>query len=179
MAHILRDILRDTLKAFLCARCYFNLKTKLMKPLPYKYYKEYCGELAKAYLDAKMLPQRQQKRIDDVLASGLDYEVMQGGNGNSWQIHISKLYEFLKQAKSVDTDKIKEVYLNFKNNHTGIKGWVGDLKAAKIEAELKKLKSPEYFDSKYDFYSQLCNRYILNNKQSEQLMKHFLKLEIL
>jgi hypothetical protein len=50
-----------------------------MKPLPYKYYKEYCGELAKAYLDAKYRPKMQQDRIDAVLASGLDYEVMQGG----------------------------------------------------------------------------------------------------
>ena len=150
-----------------------------MKPLPYKYYKEYCGELARGYWDAKMMPQRQQKRIDAVLESGLDYEIMQGGNSHSWQIPLSKLYGFLEDAKAVDVDKMKEVYLNFKNNHIGIKGWVGDLRAAKIEAELKKLKYPNYFDREYIFYSQLCNRYMLTNKQSEQLMAHFLKLEIL
>ena len=81
-----------------------------------------------------MRPQRQQKRIDDVLESGLDYEIMQGGNGYSWQIPLSKLYGFLEDAKAVDVDKMKEVYLSFKNNHIGIKGWVGDLRAAKIEA---------------------------------------------
>ncbi len=150
-----------------------------MKPLPYKYYKEYCGELARAYYEAKMRPQRQQKRIDDVLESGLDYEIMQGGNGHSWQISLPKLYGFLEDAKAVDVDKMKEAYLNFKNNHIGIKGWVGDLRAAKIEAELKKLKYPNYFDGQYNFYSQLCNRHMLTNKQSEQLMAHFLKLEIL
>lgn len=151
-----------------------------MKPLPYKYYKEYCGELARAYLDAKMMPQRQQKRIGTVLESGLDYEVMQGGNGHSWQIPLSKLYEFLEMAKAVDIDKIKETYDNFKNNHIGVKGWVGDLRAAKIEAELKKLKYPTFTDARnYDFFGSLCERYLLNNKQSEQLMAHFLKLEIL
>ena len=150
-----------------------------MKPLPYKYYKEYCGELARAYWDAKMMPQRQQKRIDAVLESGLDYEIMQGGNGYSWQIPLSKLYGFLEDAKAVDVDKMKEVYLNFKNNHIGIKGWVGDLRAAKIEAELKKLKYPNYFDEQYTLYGKLCERYMLDNKQSEKLMAHFLKIELL
>ena len=125
------------------------------------------------------MPQRQQKRIDTILESGLDYEVMQGGNGHSWQIPLSKLYEFLEEAKSVDVDKIKETYDNFKNNHTGLKGWIGDLRAAKIEAELKKLKYPNYFDEQYTLYGKLCERYMLDNKQSEKLMAHFLKLEIL
>lgn len=150
-----------------------------MKPLPYKYYKECCGELARAYWDAKYAPQRQQKRIDAVLASGLDYEVMQHSNGNSCQIPLSKLYEFLKDVKAIDADKMKEVYLEFKDNHIGIKGWVGDLRASKIEAELKKLKHPNYFDTDYNFYGSLCKRYMLNDKQSEKLMAHFLKLEIL
>ena len=150
-----------------------------MKPLPYKYYKEYCGELGRAYWDAKYAPQRQQKRIDDVLASGLDYEVMQGGNGHSWQIPLSELYKFLEDAKAVDADKMKEVYLEFKDNHIGIKDWVGDLRASKIEAELKKLKYPNYFDTDYNFYGSLCKRYMLNDKQSEQLMSYFIKLEML
>ena len=150
-----------------------------MKPLPYKYYKEYCGELARAYFDAKMMPQRQQARIDACLESGLDYEVMQGGNSHSWKIPLSKLYGFLEEAKAVDVGKIKEVYLNFKNNHIGIKGWVGDLRAAKIEAELKKLKYPNYFDEKYNFYGKLCKRYKLDNKQADNLMGYFVKLEIL
>ena len=150
-----------------------------MKPLPYKYYKEYCGELARAYFDAKMMPERQQKRIDDVIASGLDYEIMQGGLGHTWKISLSQLIGFLEDAKAVDIDKMREVYLNFKNNHIGIKGLVGDLRAAKIEAELKKLKYPDYFDSNYNFYSKLCERYNLDNKQAENLMGHFIKLEIL
>lgn len=150
-----------------------------MKPLPYKYYKEYCGELARAYLNAKYAVQRQQQRIDDVLASGLDYEVMKGGNGHSWQIPLSKLIGFLEDAKAVDVDKIKEVYTTFVTTHTGVKDWVGDLRAAKIEAELKKLKYPKYCDLKYNFYSQLCNRYMLTNKQSEELMAHFFKIELL
>lgn len=150
-----------------------------MKPLPQKYYKEVCQELGRAYFDAKMMPQRQQKRIDDVLASGLDYEVMQCGNGHTWQISLSKLYEFLKDVKAIDVDKMKGAYLEFKDNHVGIKGWVGDLRASKIEAELKKLKHPNYFDTDYNFYGSLCKRYMLNDKQSEKLMAHFLKLEIL
>ena len=150
-----------------------------MKPLPYKYYKEYCGELLRSYYDAKMMPSRQQKRIDDVLASGLGYEVMKGGNGHSWQIPLSKLYEFLEEAETVNVDKMKETYTNFKNNHIGIKNWVGDLRAAKMEAELKKLKQPNYFDKDYNFYGGLCERYMLNNKQSEQLMGYFMKFEIL
>lgn len=150
-----------------------------MKPLPHKYYKEYCGELARVYWNARYNPQRQQDRIDAVIESGLDYEIMQGGNGNSWQIPLSQLYKFLEDAKAVDVDKMKEVYLNFKNNHIGVKGWVGDLRAAKIETELKKLKYPDYFDKQYDFYSQLCNRYMLDDKQSEKLMSHFIELEIL
>ena len=85
-----------------------------MKPLPYKYYKEYCGELARAYFDAKMMPERQQKRIDDVIASGLDYEIMQGGLGHTWKISLSQLIGFLEDAKAVDIDKMREVYLNFK-----------------------------------------------------------------
>lgn len=100
-------------------------------------------------------------------------------NGNSWEISLSKLYEFLEKAKAVDVDKMKEVYLNFKNNHIGIKGLVGDLRAAKIEAELKKLKYPDYFDGNYNFYGKLCERYKLDNKQAENLMGHFIKLEIL
>lgn len=150
-----------------------------MKPLPYKYYKEYCGELARAYFDAKMMPQRQQARIDACLESGLDYEVMQGGNSHSWKIPLSKLYGFLEEAKAVDVDKIKEVYTTFVTTHTGVKEWVGDLRAAKIETELKKLKYPNYFDKEYNLYSQLCNRYMLTNAQAEKLMAHFLKLEIL
>ena len=147
-----------------------------MKPLPYKYYKEYCGELARAYWDAKYAPQRQQKRIDDVIESGLDYEVMK----SIGQIPLSKLYEFLENAKEVDVDKMKEVYLNFKNNHIGVKGLVGDLRAAKIEAELKKLKYPKSNDRfYYNFYGDLCERYMLTNNQADKLMSHFLKLEIL
>ena len=150
-----------------------------MKPLPYKYYKEYCGELARAYWDAKMMPERQQKRIDDVIASGLDYEVMERPNGEGWRILLTELYGYLEKAKAVDIDKMREVYLNFKNNHIGIKGLVGDLRASKIEAELKKLKYPDYFDSNYNFYGKLCERYNLDNKQAENLMGHFIKLEIL
>ena len=150
-----------------------------MKPLPYKYYKEYCGELARAYFDAKMMPQRQQKRIDAILESGLDYEVMERPNGEGWRILLTELYGYLEKAKAVDIDKMREVYLNFKNNHIGIKGLVGDLRAAKIEAELKKLKYPNYFDEQYTLYGKLCERYMLDNKQSEKLMAHFLKIELL
>jgi hypothetical protein len=150
-----------------------------MKPLPYKYYREVCGELARAYWDARCRPKMQQDRIDAVLVSGLDYEVMQGGNGHSWKVPLSKLYEFLESAKAVDADRMKEVYTTFVTTHTGIKGLVGDLRAAKIEAELKKLKYPDYFDGNYNFYGKLCDRYKLDNKQAENLMGHFLKLEIL
>jgi hypothetical protein len=150
-----------------------------MKPLPQKYYREVCGELGRAYLDAKYRPKMQQDRIDAVIKSGLDYEVMQGGIGYTWKVPLSKLYEFLEDAKAVDADKLKENYLYFKNNHIGIKGLVGDLRAAKIEAELKKLKYPTYFDRKYDFYHKLCERYKLNEKQMETLMGYFMKLEIL
>jgi hypothetical protein len=150
-----------------------------MKPLPYKYYREVCGELARAYWDAKYTPQRQQARIDAVIESGLDYEVMQGGLGHTWEIPLSQLIGFLEDAKAVDADKMKEVYLNFKNSHLGVKGLIGDLRAAKIESELKKLKYPNYFDGNYNFYGKLCERYKLDNKQAENLMGHFIKLEIL
>jgi hypothetical protein len=93
-----------------------------MKPLPYKYYREYCGELARAYLDAKFAPRRQQKRIEDVIESGLDYEPT--NIGYTKQIPLSKLYKFLEDARAVDVDKMKEVYLNFKNNHIGVKAMV-------------------------------------------------------
>ena len=148
-----------------------------MKPLPYKYYKEFCEELARDYLNAKHAPQRQQARINAVLESGLDYEPTNIGYNK--KIMLSELYRFLEEAKAVDVDKMKEVYLNFKNNHIGIKGWVGDLRAAKIEAELRKLKYRNYFDSRYTLYGQLCERYMLNNRQADKLMSYFIKLEIL
>jgi hypothetical protein len=149
-----------------------------MKPLPYKYYKDCCEGLAKCLMQAKYDPIRQQKRIDTVLESGLDYELMRGGNGHSWEIPLYKLYEFLEEAKAVDVEKIKENYLYFKSEYIGIKNWVGDLRAAKIEAELKKLKHPNYFDEKYNFYNSLIERYMLNRVQSEKLMNYFLKIEL-
>lgn len=151
-----------------------------MKPLPYKYYKEVCGELARSYWDARHMPQRQQARIDAVIESGLDYEIMLLSNGNSWEIPLSKLIGFLEDAKAVNVDKMKEVYNTFKSSHIGIKGLVGDLRAAKIEAELKKLKYPNYTDEHhYNLYGQLCERYKLDNKQAEKLMVYFMKIEIL
>jgi hypothetical protein len=106
-------------------------------------------------------------------------KLCKGGNGHSWQIPLSQLIGFLKDAKAVDVDKMKEVYTTFVTTHTGIKGLIGDLRAAKIEAELKKLKYPDYFDGNYNFYGKLCERYKLDNKQAENLKGHFIKLEIL
>lgn len=155
-------------------------KIKIKKPVPYKWYKECCNEMARSYFEAKMMPSRQQKRIDDVIASGLDYEVMQGGAGHSWQIPLSKLRQYLADALAVDVDAKYKAWQEFKATHEGIKGLQGNLPAAKMEAELKKLKNPSFDDSnKYDFYGMLINKYYLSDKQSEQLMVFCMKLGIL
>ena len=152
---------------------------KNKKPVPYTYYNEMCNELARAFMDAKSMPARQQKRIDDVIASGKDHEVMQGGNGTTWQIPLTKLYEYLEQAKAVDVDAKYKEWQDYKATHEGIKGLKGYLSAAKTEAALKKMKYPDFFDSKYDFYHRLINKHYLSNNESEKLMSYLISINIL
>lgn len=154
------------------------IKTK--KPVPYKWFKEVCNEMARAYMSAKYAPTKQQKRIDAVIASGLDYEVMQGGAGHSWQIPLSQLQGFLSDALAVDTDAMLNEYKEFKASHEGVKGLEGNLKAAKMEAELKKLKYPKFDDSRnYDFFGKLMSKHYLCDNQATKLMEYFHQIEIL
>ena len=154
------------------------VKTK--KSVPYKWYTEYCSELARDWWDSKYRPARQQKRIDDVIASGLDYEVMQGGAGHSWQIPLSQLQGFLADALAVDVDAKYKAWQDFKAKYEGVKGLQGNLRSAKMEAKLKKLKYPNFYDGqKYDFCGSLINRHYLSNKQADELMAYCMKIEIL
>ena len=137
------------------------------------------NHLASTWITAKGMVRRQQSRIDAVLASGLDYEVMKGGNGKTWEIPLSKLYEYLEEAKKVDVDKLYNDWQNYKANHYPVKGLKGDLRAAKIEAELKKLKNPKFYDRKYDYLHTLMNRYQLTENQTNKLMDYFVKIGIL
>lgn len=154
------------------------VKTK--KPIPYTYFKEVCNEMARGIMEAKIAPSRQQRRIDAVIASGLDYEVMQGGAGHSWQIPLSKLQQYLADALAVDVDAKIKAWQEFKGSHEGIKGLQGNLRAAKNEAELKKIKTSSFTDDeKYDYFGALVGRHYLSNKQAEQLMAFCMKIEIL
>ena len=153
---------------------------KNKKPVPATWYNEMVNELARTFMQAKVKPKIQQDRIDAVLASGLDYEVIELNNGHKRHIPLSQLYEFLEDAKKVDVDKLFNDWQNYKTTHYPVKGWKGDLRAAKIEAELKKTKNPKFSDANnYDFFNSLIHRYYLSDKQSEDLMAHFLKLNIL
>lgn len=153
---------------------------KNKKPIPYKYFNEVCCELARGYFDAKYAPTRQQKRIDEVIASGLDYEVMQGGAGYSWQIPLSQLQGFLADALAVDVDAKLKSWQDFKAKHKGVKGLNGNLRAAKIEAELKKTKNPKFSDANvYDYFGTMVNRHYLSNKQSDEFMAYCMEIEIL
>jgi hypothetical protein len=157
-----------------------KIKATTVKKVPYKWYKEVCNEMARSIMEAKAAPLRQQKRINAVIASGLDYEVMQGGAGHSWQIPLSKLYQYLADAKAVDVDAKIKAWKEFKATHEGVKGIEGNLRAAKMEAELKKLKYPKFDDSnKYDFFGKLINKHYLSNQQANKLMEFCANIGIL
>jgi sulfite reductase beta subunit-like hemoprotein len=153
---------------------------KIKKPVPYQWYKEVCNEMARAYMEARIAPKRQMARITAVVESGLDYEVMHGGAGHSWQIPLSKLRGFLADSLAVDVNGLLTAYEEFKATHEGIKGLNGNLRAAKMEAELKKIKNPSFSDAEiYDYYGTLVNRHYLSNKQSDELMAFCMKIGIL
>lgn len=150
------------------------------KPVPYKWYKECCNEMARDIMESTLRPAMQQKRIDAVIASGLDYEVMQGCAGYSWKIPLSKLQQYLADAKAVDVNAKIKALQEFKATHEGIKGLGGNLRAAKMESELKKFKNPDFSDAEiYEYFGKLVNRHCLSNKQANELMAFCMKIEIL
>jgi hypothetical protein len=148
-------------------------------PIPATYFYEYVAE-QKIYIEqCKNKPTMQQSRIDSVLASGKDHEIMKMGT-TEHKIPLSQLYKFLEDAKAVDISKLEKDLADFKKKYQPIKGLLGDLRAAKIEAELKKLKNPDFYDGQhYNFYSNLCMRYWLNDNQSLKLMDYLNEIKIL
>ena len=153
------------------------MKTTTKKPIPAQYYNEMVNEMARNIMRIKAAPSMKQARIDEVLASGMDYEEMLNG---ALRVPLSKLQEYKRQAdeelKTLDA-KIAE-WKKYKATHEPIKGLKGDLRAARIEAKYKKLKYPAFRDPNYDFYHALCCRYYLTDKQAEQLMDTFCELDL-
>jgi hypothetical protein len=153
---------------------------KTQKPIPPSFYYEYIREQKEAILKTKKMVDLQQKRIAAVKASGLDFEIMKGGNGKTWEIPLTKLEKFKHEAEEnlKKVPKMEEDLQKFINKHKPVNGLKGNLEAAIIEANYIKLLRPHFFDSKYNFYHKLIWKHFLTNAQSEKLMEVFVKLNI-
>ena len=150
--------------------------------VPAKWYNEYVNDYADGIIQSMAKPSMQQKRIDAVIASGLDYEVMQGGAGHSWTIPLAKLYEFLESAKerAATVPKQRAKLAAFKAKYEPVKGLQGNLYEAKKQADKRKQRDPEFNDeNNYHYLHFLMNKYKLCNEQTNKLMEHFIKIEVL
>jgi len=146
-----------------------------MKKVPHLWYQEMVNSLARTYMDAKTRPAFQQRRIDAVIASGKDHEVMKNG----FIIPLTELQQFhrdaVKEAKTAPAKR--QAWLDFKAKYTPDKNLKGNLTAAKLAAEVAFLKGRKT-DYRYSFLHKLMDRYKLSDKQTTQLMDHFDKIGI-
>ena len=148
------------------------------KPVPAIYYNEMVNEMARELMRLRSQPLMQQKRIDAVIASGLDYEIMSNGH----QVPLTKLMEFKANAEKDYEQNYERKFAEWKKykaTHEPINGLKGDLKAAKNAAQLRKMKTPSFTDTNYNYYHKLITTYFLSNKQSEDLMDFMMDLDII
>ena len=148
---------------------------KKKKNVPAKWYYEMIAHKEFVINETTRLPDFQQKRIDKVIASGLDYEPNKLGN-----IPLTKLQEFLESAKAQynKLPELKQDLKDFREKYNPVKELKGNLIAAKLEAKIKKLQNPKFFDGNYYFFHKLLDKYYLSESEGNALMDYFIKLEI-
>lgn len=154
------------------------MKTKIKVPV--YWYNETKLELMQRIVNCRVMPIRLKKRIDAVIQSGLDYELLKLPNSEH-KLPLDTLKKWLVNAE-MERERLHQYekdLIDFKEKYEPCRLEKGNLKAAKLDVRLKKQKESDFYDFKYVYLADMVEKYKLSNRQTDSLMNLMSKLNII